>query len=50
MDTSWKEWALTLGTSAVAVTIALGHEHIIVSIGARVVNLFWRMVSPLGPM
>jgi hypothetical protein len=30
MDTSWKNWALTIGSAAAATLIATGHEEIVI--------------------
>ena len=30
MDTSWKSWALTIGSAAAATLIATGHEKVVV--------------------
>jgi hypothetical protein len=31
MNVTWKSWALTIGTAAVAILIATGHEQIVVN-------------------
>lgn len=49
MDTGLKSWAMTLGASAVAVTIALGYESVLVRWGSRVVDMLLVIVHPLGP-
>jgi nucleoside-diphosphate-sugar epimerase len=41
MDTSWKNWALTIGSATTATLIATGHEKVVVdavtSAGALIV-------------
>lgn len=49
MDTSLKSWTLALGTAAVAVLIATGHEHLVTTAAGHVGDVALWLVRPLGP-
>lgn len=49
MDTRWQNWVLTLGTTAAAIAIATGHGQPVVNALARVIQMAWWLVRPLGP-
>lgn len=49
MDTSWKNWALTIGSSAVAIAIATGHGQIVADAVVAASDVALWLVRPLGP-
>lgn len=50
MDTSLRNWALTIGSALVVVAIAAGHGHIVANMADRVIDMAWWLVRPLGPL
>lgn len=49
MDTSWKNWALTMGSALVAGLLATGHGQVVATAGGHVVDAVLLVIAPLGP-
>jgi hypothetical protein len=50
VDTSLRNWALTIGSTLVIAAIAMGHGQIVASMAGRVIDMAWWLVRPLGPL
>jgi hypothetical protein len=48
LHTSWKHWALTLGSAAVVTMFIVGYGQLVLDAGAVAVDVAWWLVRPIG--
>ena len=49
VDTSWKNWALTIGSTIIAIAVTTGHGHIVADAVTAVGDIALWLIRPLGP-
>lgn len=49
MHTSWKNWALTLGSAIVATLISTGHTGLVTDVVDQAAHVVLLIIAPLGP-
>jgi len=49
MDTSWKNWCLTLGSATIATLLATGHHEVVFTAARATGDYLLNLIAPLGP-